>query len=411
VVWLVAMDRHLYALLLRLPPRVRPLVESSEPNFEKVLKKIREVLPVIREQQQEAENLVNKLLREHRPAQRQGAIRRSKKLQSWAVARALSLRSRETVYTDAKEAAKLGMLATEAALHVQVDVPAVGDLRALCLATTANAYRVMRCYQESSRYFGIAYQHLSREGTGDLYAQGEVFSLHASLLKDQKLYKEALTVLDQAVRLFGAEGDEQRLARCLIKRACTLRNAKDLQGTIKAYMDALHILDDHREPWLTAITINNLASVYCDCKQYKTAAATLRLLSPSVLSSPEVNKQSFLLQVKWTRALTKAGLGRRAEALKLFEQVEAGFTVLPDPVNAALAGLDTARLYHKARKYRRVEDYLRRVHRVLLHHHFPEQLQETIGMLVTAAQEQRLILEGIERAITALRAHKERRPC
>ncbi len=406
------MDRQLIALLLRFPPRVRPQVGSYEPHVEKVLKKIREVLPVIREQQREAQGLVNRLLADHLADDRVKAIRRSRKLQTWAVAQELCRRSRDTVFHDPKTAVKLGTLASEVANHVSSQVPGLGDLRALCFATTGNAYRVLCWNEQANRHFDLAYQHLGKEGAGDRYAQAEVFNLHASLLKDQQHYIEALSVLTQAVRLFRSEGDERRLAKCLIKRGCINREAEDLPTAIQAYMDALKMLDEHQEPWLTFVAAHNLAVVYCDRGEFKAARSALRTLSEETIAEALGTRNgSNQLQLLWTKARVAAGLGRRAQAIRMLADVEQGFVALPDPVNAALAALDNAKLYHKARSYGRVEEILKRAHAVLLEHRFPAQIKETLAMLVEASREKRLVRQGIEQAITRLKKHRARRPC
>ncbi len=406
------MDKHLRAFLIRLPRGVRPHLGAYEPVVQKVIQKMQEMLPVIQEQQREAGKLVDSLLARYQPPQRRTGIRRSRKLQTWAVAEELCRRSREVVFTEPKEAAHLGQLALECALRVEAGTPAVGDLRAFCCATIANAYRVLGWFQEASAHFESAYQHLSQEGVGDIYTQADVFSLHASLLKDQQHYAEALTVLAQAIRVLGQEGDERRLARCLIQKACVLGIQGDRMAAIRVYYDALQVIDDHRDPWLTLVATQNLASLYCDLGNYKLARSALRTLSDEVLREAlGPSRESNRLHLVWTRARIAAGFGQRAQALKMLDEVERGFLALPDPINAGLAALDAAKLHHKARHHAQVTETLRRVHAALQHHDFPRPLREMAAMLVEAAEERRLIQHNLEQTMRRLQRLRARRPC
>ena len=406
------MDKQLRAFLIRLPPDVRPHLGMYEPIVQKVLRKVREVLPVIRQQQREAGKLVDGLLERYTPEGRRDGIRRSRKLQTWAVASELCRRSREMVFSDTKQAAHLGQLAVEVSMNVSNDTPAVDDLRALCFATLGNAYRVMRWYKESSEHFELAYQHLGSEGSGDIYAQADIFSLHSSLLKDQQFFAEALVVLDQAISLLKGEGDERRLARCLIQRACVLSVSGEKSNAIKVYLDALHILDEYEDPWLLFFATQNLASLYCDLDRFKLARSALKSLSEEVIEAAlGPSRQSNRLQLSWTRARIAAGLGKRAQALRALAEVEEGFVALPDPIMAALVALDAAKLYHKGRDHRRVEETVMRVYATLAEHDLPQAIQEIVSMLVEAAEERRLIEQSLEMAIRRLQDTRARRPC
>lgn len=406
------MEKQLRAFLIRIPPEVRPHLGMYEPVMRNVLKKIREVLPVVREQQREAGNLVDRLLGQYQPNHRRTGIRRSKKLQTWSVAEELCRRSRDEVFSDTKTAAHFGQLAVEVSINVSNDTPAVGDLRAICFATVGNAYRVMRWFKESSQQFELAYRELSTSGSGDMYAQADVFRLHASLLKDQRLYPEALVVLDQAVVLLRSEGDEHRLARCLVKRGCIHRESGNSHASIQSLMDALQVLDEYRDPWLIFFATQNLASLYCDLGRFTLARSALRSLSDDVIEAAlDPTRESNRLQLLWTRARMSAGLGKRSLALRLLAEVEEGFRNLPDPINAALSGLDAARLYHKARKHAEVEDIVKRVHATLQEHDFPHQMRELVAMLVEAAEERRLIQHSLEMASRRLQEFRASRPC
>jgi|GEM_PF-3563481 len=406
------MDKHLRAFLIRLPRGVRPHLGAYEPVVQKVIQKMQEILPVIQEQQREAGKLVDGLLARYQPQERRTGIRRSRKLQTWAVAEELCRRSRNIVFSDPKEAAHLGQLGIEAAMKVEAGTPAVGDLRAFCFATVGNAFRVLRWYDQSSEHFELAYQHLHREGAGDIYAQADVFSLHASLLKDQQHYGEALAVLAQAIRVLRREGDERRLARCLIKRACMLGIKGDRMAAIRVYYDALQVLDDHRDPWLTFFATQNLASLYCDLGNYKLARSALRTLSEEVIREAlGPSRESNRLHLVWTRARIAVGFGQRAQALKMLDEVERGFLALPDPINAGLAALDAAKLHHKARHHAQVTETLRRVHAALKAHDFPAQLRQMAAMLVEAAEERRLLQHSLEVTAQKLQRLRARRPC
>ncbi len=407
-----AMERQLRLLLIRLPPRVRPSVGSYEPVIRRVLKNIQEILPVIQEQRREAGSLVDRLLREHLPAKRPAAIIRSKKLHSVAVAQECIQRSLHVVFSDAPHAIELGRLAATVATQILSTAPGAGDLCGLAYAVAGNGCRVLRHYDQAASFFDTAYSYLGQEGMGDLNAQAQVFSLHASLLKDQGDYQEGLTVLHQAVRLFKAEGDESRLARCLIQRGCILQMAKDLPGATQAYMDTLHFLDDYEEPWLVFVAAVNLASIYCDLEDFEAAASVLKTISEGTLAGiVEARGASPQLQLTWTNARIAAGRRKRALALRLLAQVEKGFTSLADPVNTALVALERARLLHQGFKHGEVRGIVERVHRVLQQHQFPGELREMAAMPVEAAQQERPLLQNLEAAISQLKKHRARRPC
>lgn len=137
--------------------------------------------------------------------------------------------------------ARFGLSVADALEGNQLGSKVLGDLRSKLWATIANARRLSADWPGSSTAIQEARLSLAT-GTGDLHAEARLLSVEASLLTDLGRREPAVSLLKQARGIYVKLGDQQLVARTLLKVANTLTDV-DPQQAYEVAGEALGLLD------------------------------------------------------------------------------------------------------------------------------------------------------------------------
>lgn len=257
---------------------------------------------------------------------------------SWALAELLCKESIRSASHDPGKSLNLAELALFVAERVPEDETWRFLLVALCWAHIGNAKRVANDLDGAREAFARA---------KDLWQAGAVASpepleefrlpdLEASLRRAERLFPEALVLIDQALAV--AAADEAR-GRILLKKSSVLEQMGDAAGTLEALQQATPLLGCSEEPRLLFGLHFNITASLCDLERYAEADKVL----PKVRELAFAQRKALdLTRLLWLQGRVLAGIGKTESALIALEQVQRDFTERTMAYDAALVSLHLA---------------------------------------------------------------------
>ncbi len=141
---------------------------------------------------------------------------------------------------EGEDLARFGLTVAGALEGNQLGLRVLADLRSELWTAIANARRLSADWQGSSTAIQEA-RLLLAAGTGDLHVEARLLSVEASLLTDLGRRETAVSLLRQARNIYVQLGDQQLVARTLLKVANTLRDV-DPQQAYEVAGEALGLL-------------------------------------------------------------------------------------------------------------------------------------------------------------------------
>ncbi|HSK81376.1 MAG TPA: hypothetical protein VLQ45_33290 [Thermoanaerobaculia bacterium] len=305
----------------------------------------------------EAPALWEKLAR-YSPEKRRGLIQDTDRFLSWGLCELLCRQSREVTTGDAVQAVELAELAVLVADRLPANRPFepewLCELRALAWAYLGNARRVLGELRSAEEAFSRA-DELWTKGeaeVGDPLGYGPVIlDLQASLLRDQRRFREAVMYLDQVVAAYRDGRPEVRdthlAGRALVNKAYTLDQMGEPERALEALREAAPLVDSKRDPRLFLCLQHNLLLFLTNLGRHREAAALL----PKVDTlTREVGNALDLVRLRWAEGRIAAGLGQTARAVELFQSVRQDFLTQGIGYDAALVSLELAALYAREGK-------------------------------------------------------------
>ena len=220
----------------------------------------------------------------------------------------------------------------------------------LAIAYQGNAHRALGDFEEARSRLYQARNLLDTYQVSDLDVTADLYSLLASLCSDLGRFEDATDYLEQASSFLNTLGDEERLARVLIKLAIVHALRQDMTAALDADYAALRLLDPRAHPTLYFNARFNLAYHEADAGNPERARDWLVDLLEERDDSHE------RLRVSWLQARLAGELGE-------FEPAERGLLAVRDEFvrqhqgfDVALVCLELAVLYHGQRRH---DDVLR----------------------------------------------------
>jgi len=271
--------------------------------------------------------------------------------QTWGLCQLLLRQSLEAGFEDAAKAINYAELAVKISLHLEetYDPHWVLDLRARAQAHLGNARRVLGEFRSAEKAFREAERFLSKSMTGNEIVRAEVLHLKASFRSAQRLFPEALALVDQALAIYRDHDDSHGSSVSLLK-AKILEDGEDLEGAIRILKGLLGELDPEREPLLSAYAWHNLVLCLAAAGRYQEAEPLLPEVREQLTAQ---GKALNLVRLRWTEGRIALGLGRTAAAEEMFREVQRDFLGRGMGYDGALVSLDLAILY--AREHRTSE--------------------------------------------------------
>ena len=168
--------------------------------------------------------------------------------------------------------------------------------------------------------------------------------IKASLLRAQRQFSRAMSLLKRSYTIFLAAGDRHRAGRALVSMEITHNYAGSPEHGIPLLYKALELIDPQQEPRLLLCIWHNLAGELAESGRVM-EAHRLYLKARSLYPRfPEAVIQS---RRTWIAGKIALGLGQEKEAETLFLDARQRFLAEEIPYEVALVSLDLAALYAK----------------------------------------------------------------
>lgn len=316
--------------------------------FEQVLPEICEAEDALESDRSLAPQLLAELER-HPHERRLLLIRNSRRFRSWSLCESLIERTFEMGLEDPGAAIDLGQLAIAVVDLLDPEdfkVELLQDLKGRAHAYLGNALRVSGELLEANNHFGIADQCLDR-GTGDQLERARNLELKANLVAENRKYAEALSLLDEAIRIYRAAKEYHRLGRTLIIKGHHLGEKGDIAGAVAALMQGIRHIEIPREPRLELVAKHNLVRHLYQVGRYHQATA---LLPETRELHRAMGSEMDRVRFKWLEGLIVRDSGDLEGAETILEDVRNFFLEKEIAHDSALVSLDIAAIYLRQRR-------------------------------------------------------------
>jgi tetratricopeptide (TPR) repeat protein len=291
----------------------------------------------------EAKGLVSELLKH--PAERQRIlIHNHPRFHTWGVFELLLETSRKESAENPALGEQLSRLALDLSEHLdstRYGTEGIEDLRGRAWAYIGNARRVQSDLREAQDALERALSHL-RQGTRDPWERAVWLDLKASLFRAQRRFEDAMRLLNRALVLFLAVGDQHRAGRTLVNMDNVLYHAGQPEKGIPLLYRALDLIDPEQEPRLLLITKHNLIDDLAEAGRYLEAQ---RLLLRFHSLYQRFDEPWLRCRRSWVEGKIARGLSQPDKAEELFRTTRAGFVELNAFYDVALVSLDLASLF------------------------------------------------------------------
>lgn len=145
-------------------------------------------------------------------------------------------------------------------------LPKLADLRALGWQEHANALRISGRLREAEEALDNA-QRFCDEGTGDPPLRAAILRRKVSLRYFQHRFDEAITLADEAIRIYRELGESHPVASTMIQKATSQIYAGETDAAVLTLNRAIPLIDHEGDPYLLLVGCHNLIRAYIDLGQ------------------------------------------------------------------------------------------------------------------------------------------------
>jgi tetratricopeptide (TPR) repeat protein len=292
---------------------------------------------ILRSEREAAERQVEEILRasdrSEAPALPEGSA-------SWGLCETLLEKSYALRHTDRPRMLHLASLARLAADRLD---PAVHgeerrtDMQARSWAELANACRVNDDLAQAEAAMACALD-LRTRGTGDPLLHARIADLNASLLCDQRRFKEAFRMLDLAFAIHRRHSGPHEVGRVLLLKGLYTGYAGNPEEGLQLLARGLAMIDRARDPKLTFFTLHNILLFRVEMGHYERARRQLRRMRPLYAAYA----MGDLMKLHWVEGQIAAGVGDLVTAEATFQQIRQDLDDAGLGYEAAIISLDLA---------------------------------------------------------------------
>lgn len=218
------------------------------------------------------------------------------------------------------------------------------DVRARLFAHRGNCGRVRDDHVAADRDFRKADFYLGK-GSGEPLNQARIYSLEASLRRDQQRFDEARELLHWAAEVYRSVRDPERLANVTIQKAMLCHDQGDTDSAIRTLEGLL--AEDSASDLAEATLVDlehNLTVYLTDVGDIDEADRRLTDLRARVARSTR-DRFDHTMRLDWLEATIRVQQDRIVEAEGLYEAARDAFLEEGMAYDAALVSLDLAALY------------------------------------------------------------------
>jgi tetratricopeptide (TPR) repeat protein len=217
----------------------------------------------------------------------------------------------------------------------------IEDLRARAWAYIGNSRRLRSDLSGAGLAFRTAAAHL-RNGSGDPIERAILLDLEASLLRAERRFGRAMSLLKRAYVMFLAAGDRHRAGRALVSMEIIHHHTGSPDQGVPLLYQALDLIDPQQEPRLLLCVLHNLID---DLAEAGRAMEARRLFIKARSVYPRFPEAVTQIRRRWVAGKIACGLGQDAEGENLLLEARRGFLSEDTPYEVALVSLDLAALY------------------------------------------------------------------
>lgn len=260
---------------------------------------------------------------------------------SWGLCEALLDASRELRHSNRTEMLQVANLARLAADRLDAAVYGKDqrtDMQARSWAELANAWRVNEDLAQAEAAMACALE-LRALGTGDPLLYARIADLDASLLCDQRRFKEAFRMLDIALTIHRRHSDAHEVGRVTVLKGLYTGYAGRPEEGLQLLVQGLTLIDRARDTKLVFHTLHNILLFRVDLGEYERAQHQLQRMRPLYAAHADWLDIAKLHRIEGEIA---AGLGDLVTAEATFQQVRQDFNDAGLGYHAALISLDLA---------------------------------------------------------------------
>lgn len=260
---------------------------------------------------------------------------------SWGLCETLLEKSRALRHDDPAGMLHLANLARLAADRLDAGFYGADrrtDMQARAWAELANAYRVTDDFAQAEAAMACALE-LRAQGTGDPLLYARIADLNASLLCDQRRFKEAFRMLDLAYAIHRRHSDSHEVGRVVILKGLYTGYAGKPEEGLQLLVRGLSMIDRARDSKLVFHTLHNILLFRVELGEYEQARRQLQSMRPLYTAHA-----GWLDRVKLHRLEGEiaAGLGDLVTAEATFQQIRQDLDDAGLGYQASLASLDLA---------------------------------------------------------------------
>jgi tetratricopeptide (TPR) repeat protein len=258
------------------------------------------------------------------PSERLPAIIEHRDWHHWGLFRALLDAAHWYSDRDPREAADIAQLALD--ITELLDPLAVGgapvarDMRVRAWTTIGHC-RLLASDLAGARTAIAEAWRCNEEGTGDLLDKARIYGCDSAYTAAVGELETAIAILEKALSLYLAVGDEHLQGRTLIQMATTIGHV-DPERAITHLEHGLQRLNPVREPRLALCGQHALAEFLSDAGRPQEALAVLDRARPLYRQFPDEWAQ---LRLHWLQGRIAHALGQAAEAADILRQVQEEF--------------------------------------------------------------------------------------
>jgi tetratricopeptide (TPR) repeat protein len=296
---------------------------------------------ILRKERETAEREVEEIFRGTRrseaPALPEGSA-------SWGLCETLLDQSRSLRFTDLAGMLHLAKLARLSADRLDPEVYGEDqrtDMQARCWAELANAYRLNDDFTQAEAAMAFALK-LRAQGTGDPLLYARIADLNASLLSDQRRFKEAFRMLDLAVAIHRRHSGSHEVGRVVILKGLYTGYAGKPEEALRLLLRGLATINRGRDGKLVFQALHNILLFRVELGQFEESRHQLQRMRPLYAAHAAV---SDLIKLHWIEGKIAVGLGDLVTAEATFQQIRQDLDDAGLGYEAAILSLDLASVW------------------------------------------------------------------
>lgn len=247
----------------------------------------------------------------------------------------------------------LAVLAAEVCTVSQAGSAArLSDLRALGWRQYANALRVSGRLPEAEEAFEKA-QGFSSTGTGDPLLRAAILERLVSLRYFQRRFQEAISLADEAGRLYAELGENGSVASTRVQKAIAQIYAGEIEAAVPTLNRAIPLIDHEGDPHLLLSACHNLMRCYVDLGQPEQALSLYFELRGLYR---DFQDPLIALRAGWQEGQMLRDLGHLRAAEAALSGARQGFQERGLPYEVAMVSLDLSEVFLRLGEAAKLQD-------------------------------------------------------